>query len=46
MDMNDAWNTTHMMVRDFAATLPRLIVAILIGLFFYALGWLVRRGMA
>jgi small-conductance mechanosensitive channel len=46
MDMNDAWNSTHMMVRDFVATLPRLIVAILIGLVFYGLGWLVRRGMA
>ena len=44
--MNDAWNTTHLMVRDFAATVPRLVVAILIGLFFYLLGQLVRRGMA
>lgn len=27
MNMNDAWNTTHLMLRDFVATLPRLIVA-------------------
>lgn len=46
MDMNDAWNSTHMMVRDFVATLPRLIVAVVIGLLFYGLGWLVRRAMA
>lgn len=46
MDMNDAWNTTHLMVRDFVSTLPRLILAILIALFFYLLGRLVRRGMA
>ena len=44
--MTDAWNTTHLMLRDFVATLPRLVVAILIGLFFYALGQFVRRGMA
>lgn len=44
--MNDVWNTTHLMVRDFVATLPRLVVAVLIGLFFYMLGQLVRRGMA
>jgi small-conductance mechanosensitive channel len=46
MDMNDASNATHLMIRDFAATLPRLIVAVLIALFFFALGQLVRRGMA
>ena len=44
--MNDAWNSTHLMVRDFAATLPRLIAALLLALFFYFLGKLVRRGMA
>jgi small-conductance mechanosensitive channel len=46
MDMNDAWNTTHLMLRGFIASLPRFVVALVIGLFFYGLGQLVRRGMA
>lgn len=44
--MNDAWNTTHLMLRGFVATLPRFVLAILLALFFYFLGRLVRRGMA
>ena len=46
MDMNDAWNTTHLMLREFVATLPRFVLAVLLALFFYFLGRLVRRGMA
>ena len=46
MDMNDAWNTTHLMLRGFVASLPRFVVASLIVLFFVAIGKLVRRGMA
>jgi small conductance mechanosensitive channel len=46
MDMNDAWNTTHLMLRGFVASLPRFVVALLIVLFFVAIGKLVRRGMA
>ena len=33
----EAWNTVHQMVRDFSATLPRLILALIIAVLFYFL---------
>ena len=46
MDMNDAWNTTHLMLRGFVATIPRLVLVVLLAVVFYMLGRLVRRGLA
>ncbi len=46
MDMNAAWNTAHEMLRGFAASVPRLLLALTLGLLFYILGRGVRRGMA
>ncbi|MEO6592415.1 MAG: mechanosensitive ion channel family protein [Gemmatimonadaceae bacterium] len=44
--MNDAWNTTHVMLRGFVASIPRFALAIVLALIFYLIGVLVRRGMA
>jgi small conductance mechanosensitive channel len=46
MDMTEAWNTIHLMLRNFVASLPRFVLALVVVVFFYFLGWLVRRGMA
>ena len=46
MDMNDAWTTAHLMLRGFVASIPRFVLAVLIVLFFYFAGRLVRHGMA
>lgn len=46
MDMNEAWNTTHIMLRGFVASIPRIILAVFLAFFFYYLGRTVRRGMA
>lgn len=46
MDMTEAWNTIHLMLRGFVASLPRFALALVVAMFFYVLGWLVRRGMA
>ena len=46
MDMNDAWNTTHLMLRGFVASIPRFTLAVILALIFYFIGVLVRRGMA
>ena len=35
MNSSEAWNTVHQMVRDFSASLPRLILATLIAVFFF-----------
>ena len=45
MDMTEAWNTIHLMLRNLVASLPRFALAIVLVVFFYFLGWLVRRGM-
>jgi small conductance mechanosensitive channel len=45
MDMNEAWNTTHLMLRGFAASTPRFILAFVLAIFFYSLGWVIRRGI-
>jgi small-conductance mechanosensitive channel len=42
MDSSEAWKTVHEMVRDFSASLPRFIFALVIALFFYLLSWLVK----
>jgi small-conductance mechanosensitive channel len=42
MNSSEAWNTVHQMVRDFSASLPRLILAILVAIFFYFLSLLVK----
>ncbi len=42
MNSSEAWNTVHQMAREFSASFPRLIFAILIGLFFYVLSSLVK----
>jgi hypothetical protein len=34
MSSSEAWNTVHEMVREFSASLPRLILALVIALFF------------
>jgi small-conductance mechanosensitive channel len=46
MNMDDALNTTDQMLRGFAASLPRLLLAVVLGLLFYFIGQLVRSGMA
>lgn len=30
MDMNDAWNTTHVMLRGFVASIPRFTLAVVL----------------
>jgi small conductance mechanosensitive channel len=45
MDMNDAWDTMHQMARGFIASLPRLTLAVILGLLFYVVGRLVGRAM-
>jgi small conductance mechanosensitive channel len=42
MDSSEAWRTVHEMARDLSASLPRFIFALVIGLFFYFLSWLVK----
>ena len=42
MDSSEAWKTVHEMARDFSASLPRFIFALVIALFFYFLSWLVK----
>ena len=42
MDSAESWNTVHVMAREFSASLPRLLVAIIIGLFFYFLSYVVK----
>ena len=42
MSSSEAWNTVHQMVRDFYASLPRLILAVVIALFFYLLSRIVK----
>lgn len=46
MDMNDAWNTTHVMLRGFVASIPRFTLAVVLAIIFYYIGVLVRRGLA
>jgi small-conductance mechanosensitive channel len=42
MDMNEAVSTVHEMARSFSASIPRILLAIVLAFFFYALGRLVR----
>ena len=42
MNSSEAWNTVHTMVRDFYASLPRLIFAFIIAIFFYILSRIVK----
>ena len=42
MDSSESWNTVNEMAREFSASLPRLLVAIAIGLFFYFLSYVVK----
>jgi small-conductance mechanosensitive channel len=42
MSSSEAWNTVHEMVREFSASLPRLILALVIALFFYFLSRVVK----
>jgi small-conductance mechanosensitive channel len=42
MDMNEALNTMHEMARSFSAAVPRILLAIVLAFFFYALGRIVR----
>jgi small-conductance mechanosensitive channel len=43
MNSTDAWNTVNQMVHDFSASLPRLILAGIVVVFFYFLSWLVKK---
>ena len=43
--MNEAWDTMHQMARGFIGSLPRLTLAVIIGLLFYIIGRLVGRAM-
>ncbi|HMA21777.1 MAG TPA: mechanosensitive ion channel family protein [Gemmatimonadaceae bacterium] len=42
MNSSEAWNTVHTMVRDFYASLPRLIFAFIVVIFFYILSRIVK----
>lgn len=42
MNSSEAWNTVHTMVRDFYASLPRLIFAFIVAIFFYILSRIVK----
>ena len=42
MNSSEAWNTVHTMVRDFYASLPRLIFAFIVVVFFYILSRIVK----
>lgn len=42
MNSSEAWNTVHTMVRDFYASLPRLIFAFIVVAFFYILSRIVK----
>jgi small conductance mechanosensitive channel len=42
MDSAESWKTVNEMAREFSASLPRLLVAIAIGLFFYFLSYVVK----
>jgi small conductance mechanosensitive channel len=42
MDSAESWNTVNEMARELSASLPRLVVAIVIGLFFYFLSYVVK----
>jgi small-conductance mechanosensitive channel len=43
--MNEAWNTMHQMTQGFIGSLPRLTLAVILGLLFYIVGRLVGRAM-
>ncbi|MGH9420012.1 MAG: mechanosensitive ion channel family protein, partial [Thermoanaerobaculia bacterium] len=43
--MTYAWTTVHEMAVRFIASLPRLTLALILGLLFYLIGRLVGRGM-
>jgi small-conductance mechanosensitive channel len=45
MNSSEALNTMHEMVRGFSASLPRLILAVLVALFFYFLSFLVKKAV-
>ena len=42
MDSAESWNTVNEMAREFSASVPRLLLAIIIGLFFYFLSYVVK----
>ncbi|HEX6574544.1 MAG TPA: mechanosensitive ion channel family protein [Gemmatimonadaceae bacterium] len=42
MDSAESWNTVHEMLQQFSASLPRLIFAIAVALFFYFLSYVVK----
>lgn len=42
MDMTEAWNTVNELGRTFTAAIPRFILAIVLALFFYVIGRVVR----